>query len=124
MIMKLKDQVCSLESAKRLKELGIEQDSIFCYFHCSDDSFELDYNTWKKTEIFPHEYISAFTVAELGEFLPPELDGLYFTSFRCARNGWWCEYSDGNGASMRSFWSKNEAECRATLLINLMVKPQ
>jgi len=27
--MKLEDQVCSLELAKRLKELGVEQESLF-----------------------------------------------------------------------------------------------
>ena len=30
--MKLEDQVCSLELAKRLKELGVKQDSLYSYF--------------------------------------------------------------------------------------------
>lgn len=29
--MELKDQVCSLKYAKRLKELGVEQDGLFTY---------------------------------------------------------------------------------------------
>ena len=30
--MKLEKQVCSLESAKRLKELGVKQNSLWCYY--------------------------------------------------------------------------------------------
>jgi len=73
--MKLEEQVCSLELAKRLKELKINQESIFywrrwvpirgssyitpewslSYYKGSDDDYEV---------------ISAFSVAELGELLP------------------------------------------------------
>lgn len=35
--MNLEQQVCSLENAKRLKELGVKQDSLF--WHVGDDSF-------------------------------------------------------------------------------------
>jgi hypothetical protein len=69
--MKLEDQVCSLEYAKKLKELGISQESLFCYTN--------DYDL----EFLPSEIrncnicISAFTVAELGEMLPDEFKWKY-----------------------------------------------
>src|SRR5574341_2010928 len=59
--MKLENQVCTLEQAKRLKELGVTQES---YFHFGD---HLD----GVTESWMHEgdedvFYAAFTVAELG----------------------------------------------------------
>lgn len=58
------EQVCSLEHAKKLKELGIKQESLFYWTICgpiyrSEMPFLLDNN------------YSAFTVAELCELLPP-----------------------------------------------------
>lgn len=71
--MPLEQQVCSLELAQKLKELGVKQESLF-YWHRS-------YNPEKKVENEPYviysPYLdeskidySAFTVAELGEMLP------------------------------------------------------
>jgi hypothetical protein len=62
--MKLENQICTLEQAKRLKELGICQDG---YFHYGD---RLD----GPTESWMHEgdedvFYAAFTVAELGVML-------------------------------------------------------
>lgn len=74
--MKLEDQVCSLELAKRLKELGVKQESYF-FWHYSvytEDDFK-----WKlmhhhhldiKSKNGDSDIISAYTVAELGEILP------------------------------------------------------
>lgn len=63
--MELKNQVCSLEISKKLKELGIDQVSAF-YWSANGSLFlgEEDHPPMK----LPH--ISAFTVAELGEMLP------------------------------------------------------
>jgi len=75
--MELSEQVVSLELAKKLKELGVEQDSLFEYrkFDDGKDFF------WSKP-IFVGKIpdklgcanvgfgkVSAFTVAELGEIL-------------------------------------------------------
>jgi len=76
--MKLENQICSLELAKKLKELGVKQDSLFEYreFFNGKDNF------WSKPIIvgkIPNKLgyadvgtdkVSAFTVAELGEMLP------------------------------------------------------
>lgn len=66
--MKLEDQVCSLELAKKLKELGVKQES---YFHWTIT--KAPDMTWEvKNYISDIDYgnCSAFTVAELGEMLP------------------------------------------------------
>ena len=77
--MKLEDQACSLELAKKLKELGVKQGSLYYWFktwwesgangwhskwevlHCENDHFAV------KGEL---ERYPAYTVAELGEMLP------------------------------------------------------
>ena len=79
--MKLQDQVCTLEQAKKLKELGVIQDSIFCFIGDGNPdpkyftSFEIYYSANAMLEVGAswHEHrIAAFTVAELGIMLPSE----------------------------------------------------
>ena len=60
--MKLEDQVCSLEQAKRLKELGVKQEGIFNYLKTGGLKLSSEFPS------FLHCY-SAFTVAELGEMI-------------------------------------------------------
>jgi hypothetical protein len=71
--MKLEQQVCSLELAKRLKELGIKQQSALYWVICKDKESELsqlEYTGQKSWLDGMFERASAFTVAELGEMLP------------------------------------------------------
>jgi len=79
--MKLENQVCSLELAKKLKELGVEQESL--YRHVAYVDYGNGQKIWspsgwyllsKDDSIFKRasideEWCSAFTVAELTEFL-------------------------------------------------------
>lgn len=66
--MRLEQQVVSLELAKKLKELGVGQESVFCWYRRSE-YFKWTLHEWDfKTE--PGDYFAAFTVAELGEMLP------------------------------------------------------
>ncbi len=68
--MKLEDQVCSLDLAKRLKELGVKQESL-AYWHIQrPPELIYDPNGWKDQ----HWWCSAFTVAELGEMLPSRIE--------------------------------------------------
>jgi len=65
--MTLENQVCSLDLAKRLKELGVKQESLFWWNQFAQD--DLSYNLQaEKSDLC----ISAFTCAELGEMLPVE----------------------------------------------------
>jgi hypothetical protein len=66
MIMPLEQQVVSLELAKKLKELGMKQESLFYWSHEKETIVP-------KWEYWPlEEDCSAFTVAELGEMLPAD----------------------------------------------------
>jgi len=76
--MKLEKQVTSLKLSKKLKELGVKQESLWMwcipeggqdqdrFLSCVEDNTFCDQETCS----FNHDYISAFTVAELGEMLP------------------------------------------------------
>ena len=80
--MKLQDQVLNLELAKRMKELGFEQESYFYFKRTIDfsdyeseqlkigDSYDLCYDESEFCEHSSDNKISAYTVAELGEMLP------------------------------------------------------
>ena len=75
--MTLENQVCSLELAKRLKELDVEQFSLFSHYRLSDSPDGTQH--WEI--LMPSRYgsafeerYSAFTVAELGEMLPASFD--------------------------------------------------
>lgn len=76
--MTLSEQVCSLELAKRLKELGVKQESLFAYIKT-----KLTKGIYYVTEAIKPllsmpdtEWYSAFTVAELGEMLQKRFDPL------------------------------------------------
>ena len=121
--MKLESQVCSLDLSKRLKELGVKQESAFVWDAVNELNF-IDGDLVGSLET------SAFTVAELGEILPEQ----YF-SFKCHTEVegdgiWSCA-----GARMPEFefyegqWvtADTEANARAKMLIHLIeqgiVKP-
>jgi hypothetical protein len=79
--MKMEQQVCSLELAKRLKELGITTHSEFwwikekhhdttCLTWYADNEYidVIDYFRYESMDVY--DIFPAFTVAELGEMLP------------------------------------------------------
>lgn len=120
--MKLEDQVCSLELAKRLKKLGVKQESYFDWLH------QRETNDFAIFPSYPSEpgwdiKCSAFTVAELGEMLkqPYASDGSYFFSMQNGHG--WCGYKHVGG-----YWhdmegrtqSDTEADARAKMLIYLI----
>ena len=74
--MTIEQQVCSLELAKRLKELGVKQESLFVYIktkHAKGIYYVTE--AIKPLLAMPDtEWYSAFTVAELGEMLPASFD--------------------------------------------------
>lgn len=73
----LEQQVTSLEISKRLKELGVKQESLFYWSRVNYDKVLWEilrdggYISKIGEEEVPH--FSAFTVAELGEMLPCEI---------------------------------------------------
>ena len=69
--MELSEQVVSLELAKKLKELGVEQKSLFYWYKfLSGEEFQIQNRIdIKNSLVIKEETYSAFTVAELGEIL-------------------------------------------------------
>lgn len=120
--MKLEDQVCNLELAKRLKELGVKQESAF-YWGCRDGQninlFSLDtVLDWGLEETFEpcDQDVSAFTVAELGEILP--LDRL--CTNKNSKVAVWFDSAIPPTESIIT--GTTEADARAKMLIHLIEK--
>ena len=141
--MKLQDQVCNLELAKKLKELGVKQESLFWWARDHDEKEAMlmygkpsglyyggssgDNAVWMgyhdRNTDFPNEVIfdknkpadlfSAFTVAELGEMLPIKMKTVKKVSGK---------YSCWISALPTSpvMESQNEADARAKMLIYLL----
>ena len=126
--MQLENQVCSLELAKKLKKLKVEQASLFYWLRPIGDSGKPNgeyFINWKDSNDFcdddshDHKSISAFTVAELGELIP---NASMETDIRWAK---------GDGAYWGECWKfgkqvhliggeKTEVDCRAKMLIYLL----
>lgn len=123
--MKLEQQVCSLELAKKLEELGVKQESFFYWHHCfaykTDDRIE----QYKPEQSNDWEFYSAFTVAELGEMLPRKLEMMVWNLSHTRKNKetvylsqtgrhcWYANDVDGGQAD-------TEADARAKVLIYLL----
>ena len=122
--MKLEDQVCSLELARRLKELGVKQESFFLwmtfrnlssttpherltYLATGDERYEISGRSFNVEQ----EHFAAFTVAELGEMLPSETYSLKHW------DGWRCVYAP---SGPQSEIANTEADARARMLIHLL----
>ena len=119
--MKLENQVCSLELAKKLKELGFSQESVWYYsWHKTDNPPMPQLDTDFKN--VPNEFfdranfvkVAAFTCAELGEMLQDysgnvEYDGKF--------KKWRIIYFE---SSYTTEIIGSEADARAKLLIYLL----
>lgn len=136
--MKLEDQVCSLELAKRLKELGVKQES-YLYWHLAKFSEVKNHNVpdmWIITDLRSRKTLlpdecSAFTVAEIWGKLPHKLDADNLTSFLVMKK---VEQNDGTGVinTILNYemisgtihpWCQNEenpADACAKMLIHLI----
>lgn len=82
--MKLEDQICSLDLAKRLKDFGVKQESLYIYGNTSIIP-RSSIMGWDKHELFMPHVIAAFTSSELMELLPRIIDtkkGEPFNNFR------------------------------------------
>lgn len=114
--MNIESQVCSLESAKRLKELGVKQPSLFIHLIGGPLYFE------ECLPLMGDGWYQAYTVAELGNLLPNQINNKFLTSHRCSRDGWWVFYANKNDKDedINATWDLNEANARAKMLIYLI----
>jgi hypothetical protein len=141
--MKLEQQVCSLDLAKRLKELGVKQESYFHWYQ----GFRAEWHLGDTGEMMNHavdvgqmtapQFVSAsasaFTVAELGEMLPktikkisvrgvPQKSDYYLDISWCESDKKW-RYSYSNptyNACVDMWFETKEADARAKMLIYLI----
>lgn len=123
--MTLENQVTSLEISKRLKELGVNQKSLFYWAKPNDDKTGVEMNWVLRNAKYHYlaeigRCYSAFTVAELGEMLPnivfekrhPIFHGSMITR---DYSGWVAQIEEG-----RWIHDETEANLRARLLIHLL----
>jgi hypothetical protein len=122
--MKVEDQVCSLELAKRLKELGVKQESFF--------GWNLEHARITASGAVENwvgdERACAFTVAELGEMLPYIIKvgrEWYFLEVHRTFHGWEVRYAleqsyDAPVIPFSGIWATIEADARAKMLIYLI----
>lgn len=80
--MTLENQVTSLEISKRLKELGVRQESLW-YWNAQGELEYANPETW----VGYTTDFSAFTVAELGEMLPWEILGTRRSELTITKDG-------------------------------------
>lgn len=129
--MKLKDEVCNLELAIKIKKLGVKQESLFVYYK---NSLELEQNIWEILDTSSDEYaiikkekmISAFTVAELGIMLAiPNITFAnyslpYSTNEPCRVSYNELDYFGQKGNQIHYTMEYTEADARAKMLIYLL----
>lgn len=128
--MKLEHQVTSLEISKRLKELGVKQESLFFYAKSPDNKFRLyplffspELSATVKLNSKEKDY-SAFTVAELGEMLPAKIYSDGFLEIYKTGKKWkvMYVYQPINVTCFmgENFISNTEADARGKCLIYLL----
>ena len=101
--MKIENQVITLIQAKKLKELGVSQDSYFCWQHFPEKVYRKEalhlVNPMSKEGITDAgEFWSAFTVSELCQMLPnhvrsnDDMDKCPLSISKNVKDTWMVEY--------------------------------
>jgi hypothetical protein len=129
--MELEKQICSLELAKRLKELGVEQGSIWAWREHTSKldgvesgiSSNICANEGRKSgnfDTYKDEYFAAFTVAEFGEMLQAGL----VRGWKGINGKWYCVWAYSpeklEDKHPTTFEATTEADARAKMLIYLI----
>lgn len=142
--MELQQQVVSLELAKKLKELGVKQESLF---HYERDTYQMKYpdglrdirpeiemvgediNTREGDYFYPDaKSIAAYTVAELGEVLPARITyqrpehPVYRLAMEKQDTRWNVVFvcADCGGRNLEPMLANTEADARAQMLVYLL----
>lgn len=128
--MEKEKQLTNLELSKKLRDLGVPQDSLFYWdMRPTNNGIEIKPRGifYQKPRNGDHDYIiSAFTVAELGELLPRRItvDRWTWICFKDAVEGtdiWNGIIVDENKEKeIKRILSETEADARAKMLIFLI----
>lgn len=116
--MKLENQLTSIEISLKLKELRVPQQSLFYWVH-QNGSWKIHYADNKDigNQI---NVCSAYTVAELGNLLPANVN-IIKPILYCGiknKNMWNCRY----GNTVKSIYADYEVNARSQMLIYLIEK--
>jgi len=124
--MTLENLVCSLESAKRLKELGVPQKSLY-YWQRGELTPTFNQHppfTEYKWSLGADGEFSAFTASELGEMLPSSVDGLLsYAGLRLEKtdgNFWTVSYESFENVVLMEKSAGTLADAMAFMLIYLL----
>ena len=114
--MKIEDQVASVGPSKKLRELGVKQDSIWYWNDYITSKPSLSEGKRFEDKLatdgtYIQYSVSAFTVAELGDMLP-----IWVTSERDNEGGFFVRSED----AVHNTSEKTEADARAKMLIYLI----
>jgi hypothetical protein len=112
----LEKQVCSLDLAKRLKELGVKQESLFYWEGLQVDVEKMRWRINKANKNHNSAKYSAFTIAELGEMLPDQV-----SSWRTGIE-WICSHDElaETGQAVPEQRTSTEADARAKMVCYLV----
>jgi hypothetical protein len=118
--MKLENQVVSLELARQLKNLGVEQESLFWWNNSYQDmKGDASASAWEISYAPPQSKTlrryAAFTVAELGEMLPSKSENWQTAQYE---TGIWFITNHQN--TLKAGEARTEADARGKLLIYLI----
>lgn len=123
--VKLEDQVASLDLCKRLKELGVAQESYFAWYlieRKDGDSCHVLRNG-NSFLSYKEKIAAAFTIAELLEGLPQQVNGFELEMFK---NGerfgvrYYEQWSEWRQTRFENQWDKNFANALAMMRIYLI----
>lgn len=127
--MKLEQQVVSLELAKKLKELGVKQDSLYVWSQCCNDpEWNIEAIAWHNNStgewddghiLDESKIFSAFTVAELGEMFP-DFWTIMWQGDKVPPHSLIVITNEENGKRYQERADDTEADARAKMLIYLL----
>ncbi len=128
--MKLEQQVSNLELSRRLKELGVKQESYFCWqpvARVEDGGILKDTGTCRLVRFEDRgsyaysKTFAAFTVAELGEMLPEKIkEPVGESEFGCGKGFVYYAKHVPHVAVCHGQVADTEANARAKMLIYLI----
>ena len=111
----LSDHVVSIDVAQQLKNLGVEQDSLFHWERLKSGEYYLQQDEF--VGAFAEEWFSAFTVSELGILLPE------WSSSHRDENGMWAAHVNATFSDVAPILDEAiEADARGKLLIAIIEK--
>ena len=119
--MNIESQVTSLELSKKLKEIGVKQESENYFHYCEECKNEYENYKGEFLDYKGHsESTSVFTIYELLEIIPKEIN-YYFLHINNIDDEWYIYYEDAYGTlNSKQTSDKSMANSLAMMIIYLV----